>query len=56
MEQSYYKYDTRALAFKYGTAEHKFYDYLIKKENYSRLKNFPIGQVELTVRTVAKDI
>lgn len=56
MGQSYYKYDTRALAFKYGTAEHKFYDYLIKKENYSRLKNFPIGQVELTVRTVAKDI
>ena len=56
MQQSYYKYDTRALLFKYGTPEHKFYDYLIRKENYSRLKNLPIGQVELTVRTVAKDI
>ena len=56
MGQSYYKYDTRALAFKYVSVENKFYDYLIKKENYSRLKNFPIGQVELTVRTVAKDI
>ncbi len=56
MQQSYYKYDTRALAFKYGTPEHKFYDYLVKKENYSRLKGLPIGQVELTVRTVAKDI
>ena len=56
MGQSYYKYDTRALAFKYGSVEHKFYDYLIKKENYSRLKGFPIGQVELTVRTLAKDI
>lgn len=53
---SYYKYDTRALQFKYGTPEHKFYDYLIRKENYSRLKGLPIGQVELTVRTVAKDI
>lgn len=56
MGQSYYKYDTRALAFKYGSVEHKFYDYLIKKENYSRLKGLPIGQVEITVRTVAKDI
>lgn len=56
MGQSYYKYDTRALAFKYGTPEHKFYDYLIRKENYSRLKGLPIGQVELTVRTIAKDI
>ena len=53
---SYYKYDTRALQFKYGTPEHKFYDYLIRKENYSRLKGLPIGQVEITVRTVAKDI
>ena len=56
MGQSYYKYDTRALAFKYGSVEHKFYDYLIKKENYSRLKGLPIGQVEITVRTLAKDI
>ena len=56
MQQSYYKYDTRALLFKYGTPEHKFYDYLIRKENYSRLKGLPIGQVDLTVRTVAKDI
>lgn len=56
MGQSYYKYDTRALSFKYGTPEHKFYDYLIRKENYSRLKGLPIGQVDLTVRTVAKDI
>lgn len=56
MQQSYYKYDTRALSFKYGTPEHKFYDYLIRKENYSRLKGLPIGQVEITVRTVAKDI
>lgn len=56
MGQSYYKYDTRALSFKYGTSEHKFYDYLIKKENYSRLKGLPIGQVEITVRTLAKDI
>ena len=56
MQQSYYKYDTRALTFKYGTPEHKFYDYLIKKENYSRLKGLPIGQVEITIRTVAKDI
>ena len=56
MQQSYYKYDTRALMFKYGTPEHKFYDYLIKKENYSRLKGLPIGQVELTIRTVSKDI
>lgn len=56
MGQSYYKYDIRALAFKYGSVEHKFYDYLIKKENYSRLKGLPIGQVEITVRTVAKDI
>lgn len=56
MGQSYYKYDTRALSFKYGTPEHKFYDYLIKKENYSRLKGLPIGQVEITVRILAKDI
>ena len=56
MQQSYYKYDIRALTFKYGTPEHKFYDYLIRKENYSRLKGLPIGQVELTVRTIAKDI
>lgn len=56
MQQGYYKYDTRALLFKYGTPEHKFYDYLIRKENYSRLKGLPIGQVDLTVRTVAKDI
>lgn len=53
---SYYKYDTRALQFKYGTPEHRFYDYLIRKENYSRLKGLPIGQVDITVRTVAKDI
>ena len=56
MKQGYYKYDNRALAFKYGSLEHKFYDYLIKKENYSRLKGLEIGQVEITVRTVAKDI
>ena len=30
MGQSYYKYDTRALAFKYGTAEHKILK-LLKK-------------------------
>ena len=56
MKQGFYKYDNRALAFKYGSPEHKFYDYLIKKENYSRLKGSEIGQVEITVRTVAKDI
>ena len=56
MKQGYYKYDNRALTFKYGSPEHKFYDYLIKKENYSRLKGSEIGQVEITVRTVAKDI
>lgn len=50
------KHDVRALQFKYGTPEHKFYDYLIRKENYSRLKGLPIGQVDITVRTVAKDI
>lgn len=51
------KFDIRVLKFELGGVEEKFYMYLIRKENRSRLyPNHIIGQVELTVRTVAKDI
>lgn len=51
------KFDIRVLKFELGGVEEKFYMYLIRKENRSRLyPDHIIGQVELTVRTVAKDI
>lgn len=57
MRRPFYKYDGVALTFKYGTNEHRFYDYLIKKENYQRYsKELKQGQLRLTVRNVEKDM
>lgn len=51
------KFDTSILQFNFGSIEEKFYIYLMRKENISRLKTGHIlGQVELTIRTVSKDI
>lgn len=57
LSRPFYKYDGIALSFKYGTNEHRFYDYLIKKENYQRRsKELKQGQLYLTVRIVEKDM
>lgn len=51
------KFDTTILQFEFGSIEEKFYIYLMRKENISRLKTGHIlGQVEITIRTVSKDI
>ena len=51
------KYDTSILQFDLGSIEEKFYIYLMRKENKARFKTDHIlGQVEITIRTVAQDI
>lgn len=55
--KGFIKHDVRALQFKYGTPEHKFYDYLMRKENIERFEtDHIIGQVKLTRRTIANDL
>ena len=51
------KFDTSILQFDFGSIEEKFYIYLMRKENRARFKTEHIpGQVEITIRTVARDI
>lgn len=51
------KFDTSILQFDFGSIEEKFYIYLMRKENKARFKaDHILGQVELTIRTVSKDI
>lgn len=57
MTKGFLKFDTTILQFEFGSIEEKFYIYLMRKENLSRFKTDHIsGQVEITIRTVAKDI
>ena len=57
MTKGFLKFDTTILQFEFGSIEEKFYIYLMRKENIARFKTDHIsGQVEITIRTVAKDI
>lgn len=57
MTKGFLKFDTSILQFEFGSIEEKFYIYLMRSENKARFnQDHTLGQVEITIRTVAKDL